>query len=215
MSTVAVAAVLSSHLERPLRFLATVLATYANAQGGSVFPSVATLAKDLACGERFVRQGLSRLRVLGVLQVESKMIVGPTGTLQPAGGRGRVTRYGSTWSGSPRWCPRTRPRANGVVGFRVFTRTIAAACGRSPRSRSTGAHSATTSSAHSPRTRSRCSSRRSGRPAARRRRETNSSKRSRRRSMGDQEGLPRSQPDRGRGAPQARAARQARSATGA
>ena len=86
-------AVLDSELERPLRLLALALAEWAGPQGDKVRPSVATLAGQVKTSRCVVQRGLKRLRALGVLVVESRVVVGADGTARPAGGRQRPTRY--------------------------------------------------------------------------------------------------------------------------
>ena len=93
MSVRVVDAVLASPLDRRLRFLAVVLATYADDEGGSVYPGVKRLAGQLGTQPRAVRDGLRQLRRLEVLAVESRMVK-VYGQLCPAGGRGVCpTRY--------------------------------------------------------------------------------------------------------------------------
>ena len=74
--------VLKSALPRPLRFLATVLALYADEDGDNIYPSVSTLAADLGLHRTGVIRQLRDLREIGVLEV-----------VRAGGGRHRVTRY--------------------------------------------------------------------------------------------------------------------------
>lgn len=92
MSVYVVDAVLDSRLDC-YRLLAVVLATYADSAGGSVYPAVETLARRSRTTPRAVQAGLRRLRELGVIVVESRVIVGRDGHPRPVGGRANPTRY--------------------------------------------------------------------------------------------------------------------------
>ena len=77
----------------PLKFLAVTMASFGNDETGArIFPSVDTLKQLIGCEERAVRAGLQKLRALGVLVVDSRMVETASG-LRPAGGRRQPTRY--------------------------------------------------------------------------------------------------------------------------
>ena len=88
-----IVAVRSAKLDPRDRHLALMLATYVNDRTYLAYPSVDLLAKQLAVRPCTVQRSLQRLRALGVVRVESRQVVGSTGQLQPAGGRGVSTKY--------------------------------------------------------------------------------------------------------------------------
>jgi hypothetical protein len=71
-----------SNLSRQLKPLAATLADIANDDGTSIYPSVEYVAWRLSSSERSVREGLSKLRRLGVLHEVAKGGFGPTSTTE-------------------------------------------------------------------------------------------------------------------------------------
>jgi hypothetical protein len=89
-----VKAVYLSEIPRSLRFLAVTLATFADVDGGSVYPSVDTLMAMMRRKERVIREGLAELRHLGFIVVESgTRLDHDSGAVLPKGGQGQTTRY--------------------------------------------------------------------------------------------------------------------------
>lgn len=81
--------VLASGLPAHLKPVAVTLALFGDEQGESIFPSVGRVAYLLSTSPSTVKRALRDLRTCGALQVKSSL----NKDGQPAGGRGRTTRY--------------------------------------------------------------------------------------------------------------------------
>jgi hypothetical protein len=94
MSIDAMTAVFGSALPHRLRLIALTIAWHAHKDGSNAYPSVQTIARLCGCHVRGISRGLSDLRRLGVVRVDSRLVTSPKdGSLVPAGGRHQSARY--------------------------------------------------------------------------------------------------------------------------
>ena len=87
--------ILESDLRPELKPVTIAFVVFADADGGSIFPSVARVCWLLGCSRRTVQNGLRQLRALGILEADGST----------KGGRARTTHY--------TFCPARLPQRAG------------------------------------------------------------------------------------------------------